>query len=154
MNWLYRERTRRAWQAPRGFTLLEMLVVLVIIGMIAGLVGPRLFSQVDKSRVQTAETQIRMLRGALETYRLDVSTFPTQEQGLAVLYFKPSDGSAANRWQGPYLDEPPPADPWGNPYIYSRPGRDGFPFALYSQGPGDQNGGESVDGYIGYLPPN
>jgi general secretion pathway protein G len=136
----------------RGFTLLEMLVVLVIIGMIAGLVGPRLFTQVDRSRVQTAETQIRMLRGALETYRLDVGTFPTEAQGLAVLYRKPSDEPAASRWQGPYLDEEPPLDPWGNPYLYSRPGRDGFPFALYSLGANGQRGGEGVDAEIGLLP--
>jgi len=137
----------------RGFTLLEMLVVLVIIGLIAGLVGPRLFTRVDQSRVQTAETQIRMLRNALETYRLDVGRFPNEEEGLDVLYHRPDDDSLSQRWHGPYLDEPPPADPWGNPYQYEVPGRD-LPFALYSFGADGQPGGEGIDAEIGYLPPD
>ncbi len=135
-----------------GFTLLEMLVVLVIIGLIVGLVGPRLFTRVDHSRVQTAETQIRMLRNALETFRLDVGRFPTQEEGLRVLFYRPADERVAARWRGPYLDEPPPNDPWGNPYIYEIPGRD-LPFALYSLGANGQRGGQGVDAEIGYLPP-
>lgn len=135
-----------------GFTLLEMLVVLVIIGLIVGLVGPRLFTRVDHSRVQTAETQIRMLRNALETFRLDIGRFPTEEEGLMVLYRPPADERIRARWQGPYLDEPPPPDPWGNQYIYEIPGRD-LPFALYSLGADGQRGGEGVDAEIGFLPP-
>ena len=138
---------------PRGFTLLEMLVVLVIIALIVGLVGPRLFTRVDYSRVDTAQTQIRMLRGALETFRLDVGRFPTQEEGLNVLFQRPADERVANRWRGPYIDEPPPNDPWGNPYRYSLPGRD-LPFALYSLGADGRPGGEDVDADIGYLPPD
>jgi len=138
----------------RGFTLMEMLVVLVIIGMIAGLVGPRLFTRIDHSRVDTAETQIRMLRNALETYRLDVGDFPEESEGLGVLYQRPSEGRANERWRGPYLDEPPPEDPWGQPYQYSRPGQDDFPFALYSFGANGQRGGDGVDAEIGYLPPD
>lgn len=137
----------------RGFTLLEMLVVLVIIGLIVGLVGPRLFTRVDHSRVQTAETQIRMLRNALETFRLDVGRFPTQEEGLMVLYLPPTDERLRARWRGPYLDEPPPDDPWGNPYRYEIPGRN-LPFALYSLGADGRRGGEGVDAEIGYLPPD
>ena len=137
---------------PRGFTLLEMLVVLVIIALIVGLVGPRLFTRVDYSRVDTAQTQVRMLRGALETFRLDVGRFPTQEEGLNVLFQRPADERLANRWRGPYIDEPPPPDPWGNPYRYSLPGRD-LPFALYSLGADGQPGGEGVNADIGYLPP-
>lgn len=128
-----------------------MLVVLVIIGLIVSLVGPRLFTRVDYSRVQTAETQIRMLRNALETFRLDVGRFPNQQEGLGALHSRPSEDALASRWRGPYLDEPPPADPWGNPYRYELPGRE-LPFALYSLGADGQPGGEEINADIGYLP--
>ena len=91
----------------KGFTLLEMLVVLVIIGLIASLVGPRLFSKVDSSKVQVAETQVRMLRGAVETYRLEVGKLPTAEEGLSVLVKPPSDPGAKARWRGPYRSSSP-----------------------------------------------
>ena len=136
-----------------GFTLLEMLVVLVIIGLLAGLVGPRLFSRVDASKVQTAETQIKMIRGAVQTLRLDVGRFPTAGEGLGILYDRPSDSRIRERWAGPYLDERVPADPWGTPYQYSLPGDDGQPFALYSYGADGQAGGEGDGADIGYLPP-
>lgn len=146
---------RRASAGARssGFSLLEMLVVLVIIGLVASLVGPRLFSRVDSSRVQVAETQVRMLRSAVETYRLEVGQLPTEAQGLDVLYSQPSDERAAARWRGPYLDESVPMDPWGNPYQYSIPGRDGRPFALYSFGADGVRGGEGNDADVGFLPP-
>lgn len=134
-----------------GFTLLEMLVVLVIIGLIVSLVGPRLFTRVDYSRVQTAETQVRMLRNALETFRLDVGRFPTNEEGLRVLYSPPADERVRARWRGPYLDEPPPLDPWDQPYRYEVPGEE-LPFALYSLGADGQPGGEDINADIGYLP--
>ncbi|MGV8923871.1 MAG: type II secretion system major pseudopilin GspG [Thermomonas sp.] len=137
----------------RGFSLLEMLVVLVIIGLIASLVGPRLFSRVDTSKVQVADTQARMLRGAVETYRLEVGRLPTAGEGLQVLYVRPSDERAAARWRGPYLDEPVPTDPWGNPYQYSIPGRDSMPFALFSLGADGVRGGEGNDADVGFLPP-
>lgn len=137
----------------RGFTLLEMLVVLVIIGLIASLVGPRLFSRVDASKVQVADTQVRMLRSAVETFHLEVGRLPTVEEGLSVLSSPPVDDRAKARWRGPYLDEAVPADPWGNPYVYSMPGRDGRPFALYSLGADGQPGGEGNDADVGFLPP-
>jgi len=136
----------------RGFTLLEMLVVLVIIGLLAGLVGPRLFSKVDQSKVQTAEVQVKMLKGALETFQLDVGRFPTTEEGLAALYRAPSEEYAQSRWHGPYLDEQVPMDPWGTPYQYSVPGADGRPFALYSLGADRRSGGTGIDADVGYLP--
>ncbi|MBD9369579.1 type II secretion system major pseudopilin GspG [Xanthomonas sp. XNM01] len=142
---------RRARNA--GFTLLEMLVVLVIIGLIASLVGPRLFSRVDSSKVQVAETQVRLLRGAIETFRLEVGRIPTTDEGLAVLYTAPADERAKARWRGPYLDEAVPADPWGNPYRYSTPGRDGLPFAIYSLGADGEPGGEGINADVGFLPP-
>ena len=143
----------RVTRPAAGFTLLEMLVVLVIIGLIASLVGPRLFSRVDSSKVQVADTQARLLRGAVETFRLEVGRIPTADEGLAALYAAPADERAKARWRGPYLDEAVPADPWGKPYQYSIPGRDGLPFAIYSLGADGQPGGEGNDADIGFLPP-
>jgi general secretion pathway protein G len=138
----------------RGFTLIEMLVVLVIIGMLAGLVGPKLFGRVDSSKVKTAEVQIKMFKGSLETYRLDVGRFPTQAEGLLVLNMAPSEERAKARWRGPYLDQDVPMDPWGNPYVYSLPGANGQPFALYSFGGDGKRGGEGTDADVGVLPPD
>ncbi len=101
--------------AQRGFTLLELMVVVVIIGLLAGLVVPRYFDTVSKSKIKIARAQMDSLDKALEQYRLDVGAFPTQEQGLAALMTQPS-GSA--KWQGPYLKKGLPPDPWGNPYVY------------------------------------
>ena len=142
---------RRATRA--GFTLLEMLVVLVIIGLIASLVGPRLFSRVDASKVQVAQTQTRMLRGAVETFRLDMGRLPTSEESLGALVKAPSDDAGRNRWRGPYLDEAVPPDPWAKGYEYSLPGRNGLPFALYSLGADGKPGGEGNDADVGFLPP-
>lgn len=137
----------------QGFTLIEMLVVLVIIGMLAGLVGPKLFGRVDSSKVKTAEVQVKMFKGALETFRLDVGRFPTQEEGLLVLNQAPAEERAHAHWHGPYLDQDVPLDPWGNPYQYSLPGANGQPFALYSLGGDGKRGGEGIDADVGMLPP-
>lgn len=137
-------------QSAKGFTLLEMLVVLVIIGMLVGLVGPRLFSKVDSSKVQTAETQIKLLRGAIETMRLDISVYPTTEQGLAMLVTPPQDSNLRRKWRGPYLEDAVPDDPWGNPYQYSVPGKDGRPFGIYSFGADGKEGGEGNDADLGF----
>ena len=135
-----------------GFTLLEMLVVLTLISLLAGLVGPRLFTKVDASKVKATNTQIKMLKAALETYRLDVGSFPSPQEGLSALYHMPQDSPISGRWHGPYLDEDVPLDPWGNPYQYSVPGADGQPFALYSMGADGQLGGEGFASDLGYLP--
>jgi general secretion pathway protein G len=136
-----------------GFTLLEMLVVLVIIGMLAALVGPRLFSRVDQSKVQSAQAQIKMLRGAVEGLRLDIGRYPTAEEGLVLLSKPPADVALARRWRGPYLDDALPPDPWGRPYQYAVPGADGQPFAIFSLGGDGKRGGEGVDADVGILPP-
>jgi general secretion pathway protein G len=135
-----------------GFTLLEMIVVLVLIGLIMGLVGPRLFTQADKAKVQTAETQIRMIRGALETMRLDIGRYPTAEEGLALLVTPPSDAALRRRWSGPYLDDAVPLDPWKNPYQYAMRPSANQPYSLYSFGADGQAGGEGFDADIGYTP--
>lgn len=134
-----------------GFTLLEMLVVLVIIGMLVSLVGPRLFSKVDSAKVQTAMTQVKLLRGAIETMRLDLGVYPNVEQGLSLLVTPPTDEKLRKRWKGPYLEDALPADPWGNPYQYVVPGPEGRPFGIYSFGADGKQGGEGNDADIGML---
>ena len=136
----------------RGFTLLEMIVVLVIIGLIMGLVGPRLFGQADKAKVQTAGTQIKMLGGALQTMRLDISRWPTDQEGLSLLTKKPADAQSANGWAGPYLSDALPMDPWGHPYQYSPATSGDHPYTLYSFGADGKAGGEGQDADIGNLP--
>jgi general secretion pathway protein G len=133
----------------RGFTLLEMIVVLVIIGLLMGLVGPRVFKQADKAKVQTAEAQISMLKGALQTMRLDINRFPTNEEGLILLI---SNSQAGNpNWDGPYLDDDIPLDPWDRPYQYSTQKTKNRAFELYSFGADGELGGEGYDADIGYI---
>lgn len=106
----------RGWKHARGFTLLELLVVVVIIGLLAGLVAPRYFDSVSKSKSKIAKAQIESLDKALDQYRLDVGGYPTAEQGLSALNKQPA---GVTKWQGPYLKKDLPADPWGNAYVYT-----------------------------------
>ena len=103
-----------------GFTLLELLVVLVILGLLAGYVAPKYFSQIGKSEVKTAQAQIGALEKALDHYRLDVGHYPSTEQGLAALNIQPPEEA---KWSGPYLKKTVPNDPWGKPYQYKMPGQ-------------------------------
>lgn len=128
-----------------GFTLLELLVVMVIIGLLAGYVGPKYFSQVGKSEIKTAKAQIDALDKALDQYRLDNGRYPSTEQGLAALVAKPAN---APRWEGPYLKKALPSDPWGNPYVYKQPGSHGE-FDLMSYGKDGQPGGTDQDADLG-----
>ena len=132
--------------SSRGFTLLELLVVIVIIGLLAGYVAPRYFSQVGKSEVQVARAQIDALEKALDQYRLDTSRYPSTEQGLDALTTKPA---AETRWQGPYLKRSAPVDPWGRPYVYRAPGTKGE-FELLSYGRDGKPGGAGEDADIGH----
>lgn len=129
----------------KGFTLLELLVVLVIIGLLAAYVGPKYFSQIGKSEVKTARAQIAGLEKALEQYRIDVGSYPTTEQGLAALMRRPGD---AKRWDGPYLSKELPTDPWGKPYLYKSPGQHGE-FDISSLGRDGRPGGDGLDADIG-----
>jgi general secretion pathway protein G len=119
----------------RGFTLLELLVVIVIIGLLAGYVAPRYFSQVGKSEAQVARAQIDALEKALDTYRLDNRRYPSTEEGLAAI--------------GPYLKKTLPNDPWGRPYVYRVPGQKGGDFEVFSYGRDGKSGGTGEDADIG-----
>lgn len=131
-------RRRSCCQARRlGFTLLELLVVIVIIGLLAGLVGPRYFEQLGKSNTKIARAQIDALEKALDQFRLDVGSYPTTEQGLQALFVKPN---GVERWQGPYLKKPAPPDPWGRAYLYKSPGDHGD-YDLASLGADGKPGG-------------
>ncbi len=124
-----------------GFTLLELLVVLVILGLLVGYVAPRYFAQVGKSEVKVARAQVKALEDALDQYRLDVGRYPPSRPGLAALN-EPPVGEA--RWQGPYLKKAVPNDPWGHPYQYRQPGEHGE-YDLWSFGRDGQAGGSGED---------
>jgi general secretion pathway protein G len=120
-----------------GFTLLELLVVMVIIGLLAGYVAPRYFSQVGKSEIKVAQAQIVAFEKALDTYRLDIGRYPSTEQGLNALMQRPQNEP---KWNGPYLQKAIPLDPWGKPYQYKSPGERGE-FDIWSFGKDGQPGG-------------
>ena len=130
----FRQRVRSA-----GFTLLELLVVMVILGMLAGYVAPKYFAQIGKSETSTARAQVDSLEKALDLYRIDTGHFPTTEQGLAALNTRPAD---EERWSGPYLKKAVPNDPWGRPYVYRQPGEQGD-YDLYTLGKDGQPGGSA-----------
>lgn len=121
-----------------GFTLLELLIVIVIIGLLAAYVGPKYFAQLGKSEVAIAKTQIEAFDKALDTMRLDAGRYPTTEEGLNALLTQPS---TMTKWNGPYLKKQIPPDPWGNAYSYRSPGQN-KDFEILSYGNDGQVGGE------------
>ncbi len=139
-----RERASRPTGA-RGFTLMELLVVILIIGLLTGIVGPRLLGQISRSEVTTAKAQMDAFDKALQAYRLDAGHFPTTTQGLTALITQPAD---EQRWHGPYLQGTIPLDPWGTPYQYRSPGANGKDFDLVSLGHDRAPGGTGEDADI------
>lgn len=134
---MFRHAIIRQHRIAQGFTLLELLVVMVIIGLLASYVAPRYFGQVGKSEIQLARAQIDALEKALDQYRLDTGRYPPPDSGLAALVTKPQNES---RWAGPYLRKGVPPDPWGRPYVYKQPGQRGE-YDLISYGKDGQPGG-------------
>lgn len=117
-----------------GFTLMELLIVIMIIGLLASLVAPKMFSKVDSTQRKTAAAQMQMFETALDTYRLDLGSYPARLEELVT--------STRSGWDGPYLPKAVPLDPWGKPYVYQSPGPNGEPYTLMSYGKDGQPGGE------------
>jgi general secretion pathway protein G len=131
---------RRNRQA--GVTLIEMLVVLMIIGLFAALVAPRMFRKSDQARVTAARAQINSFMTALGAYKLDTGTFPTTEHGLQALRDRPA---GLTQWDGPYLPQEIPVDPWARAYVYKFPGEHGDEPDIISYGADGQPGGEALN---------
>lgn len=139
-------RTRRT---RRGFTLIEMLVVIAIIATLAAVVAPNVFRNVGDAQTTAAKTQIAMIGLALDSYRMDIHTYPTDDEGLGALQTPPTTSEGVANWRGPYLLRAIPADPWGRPYLYRSPGQaNPRRFDLYSLGRDGQIGGTDEDADI------
>ena len=138
---------RPALLAQRGFTLIEIMVVVIIIGILAAIVAPNVIGRVDDAQITKAKAEIANIENALKFYRLDNFTYPTSEQGLEALVTKPADPNIRNWKQGGYLPSLP-SDPWGNPYLYLNPGNNGE-IDVYTLGRDGRPGGEGIDADIG-----
>ena len=121
-----------------GFTLLEILVVMVMIGLLASLVAPKLFNKLGKAKIKTARAQISLIETAVDAFRLDVGRYPSDEEGLTILW---SDPGNVKMWDGLYLPKPVKADPWGTSYVYNSPGTNGRAYEIMSLGADGEEGG-------------
>jgi general secretion pathway protein G len=142
----------RDMKGRSGFTLIEMLVVLVVIGLLAGLIGPQLFGRVGEAKATTARTQMELIGVALDSYRLDNGAYPVTAQGLEALNVRPPRQPAPANWRGPYLRKSVPMDPWGRPYLYASPVTGGEGFGLRSLGRDGAEGGTGEDADLGGAP--
>ncbi len=133
--------------AQRGFSFLEIMIVLILIAGIVGLAGTYLLPKFSEGKIKTAEIQMKLTAGTLEAYYLDNSTYPTTEQGLASLRSKPEVGIVPKNWKGPYLKADHPKDPWGNDYLFQS---DGISFRIVSLGADGVEGGEGINADIVY----
>ena len=141
-----KEKSRMSRLGHDGLTLIEIVVVIIVLGLLAGLVGPQIIGRVSEAKTSTAQTQIELFSVALDNYRLDNGRYPTTEQGLQALRQKPVSEPAPYNWRGPYLQKEIPMDPWGQPYVYRSPG-DANPttYDLFTLGRDGQLGGEDED---------
>lgn len=140
---------QKADRARRGFTLLELLVVLAIIATLVAVVAPSLFQNVGDAKVAAAKSQMEIFELALDAYRIDNDRYPSTEQGLAALRQKPTIGDTARNWRGPYLRKDVPLDPWGHAYTYRSPGTvNQTSYDLYSLGRDGKIGGDGEDADI------
>lgn len=128
----------------RGFSLMELMIVMVILGLLASLVGPAMFKKLGTAKQNTAKTQIGMLMAALDAYRLDIGHYPTQQEGLEALVVNPGE----EKWDGPYLKKGVPMDPWDKEYNYQNPGEHGE-VDIFSLGADNKEGGEKEDADVG-----
>ncbi len=135
----------------KGFSLIEILVVLMIIGLLAAVVAINVLPSQDRARIDKAQTDIRILEQALELYRLDMFSYPSEQEGLKALIEKPSNNKFSDRYrQGGYIRKLE-LDPWGNDYLYERPGKNNNPFEIISLGADGRKGGEGLDKDISNL---
>jgi general secretion pathway protein G len=135
---------KKTSQRRSGFTLMELLIVLVIIGLLAALVGPTLYQRIGPARESTARAQIENFATALDSFFVDLGRYPSTQDGLKALRAKPEN---ADKWNGPYLKKEIPNDPWGNPYVYRAPGRNGG-YEIVSYGADGREGGEGENADI------
>jgi general secretion pathway protein G len=146
--WQVRSMTRARSARQRGFTLIEIMVVVVIIGLMAAVITPMVMGNVDKAQISRAQQDVRALENALTLYKLDNNTYPTTDQGLEALVKKPADPNLTNYNEAGYIQRLG-KDPWGRPYHYENPGTHGTPYDLYTLGADNQPGGEKTNADIG-----